>query len=126
MELDSARTREFARFLMVGLVNTGVGYGVYLLLLPWIGYQTAYATAYVVGIVVAYVLNSRFVFRRAMGLRTALGYPLVYLGQYLFGAAVLYALVTWLGCDRRWAALIALAASVPVSFALNRLALARR
>ena len=122
----SARTREFARFIVVGSVNTGVGYGLYLLLLVWINYQAAYAAVYVVGIIIAYVLNSCYVFRRPMGLGTALGYPLVYVAQYLFGAAVLYALVTWFGCDRRWAALVALAASVPVSFTLNRLALARR
>jgi len=120
-----AHAFEFARFLAAGLVNTGVGYGAYLLLLQWIGYELAYAAAYVIGIVIAYVLNSLFVFRRRMGLRTAWKYPLVYLAQYLFGAALLYAMVNWLGFDRRWAALIALFLSVPVSFLLNRLVLKR-
>ena len=120
-----AHAFEFARFLGAGLVNTGVGYGAYLLLLQWIGYELAYAAAYVVGIVVAYVLNSLFVFRSRMGLRTALRYPLVYLAQYLFGAALLYGMVNWLGFDHRWAALIALFLSVPVSFLLNRLVLRR-
>ena len=116
---------EFARFLGVGLVNTGVGYGIYLILLRWIGYQLAYAAAYVVGIGFAYVLNSLFVFRSRMRLRTALRYPLVYLAQYLFGAALLYGMVNWLGFDRRWAALVALFLSVPISFLLNRLVLGR-
>lgn len=121
-----AHTFEFARFLGAGLVNTGVGYGVYLILLHWIGYELAYAAAYVAGIVVAYVLNSLFVFRSPMGWRTAIRYPLVYLAQYLFGAALLYFMVAWLGFDHRWAALLALALSVPISFLLNRFALARR
>jgi len=121
-----AHAYQFARFLFVGLINTGVGYGIYLLLLRWIGYELAYAAAYVVGIVVAYVLNSLFVFRSRLGLRTALRYPLVYLAQYLFGAALLYGMVNWLGFDRRWAALIALFLSVPISFLLNRLVLVRR
>lgn len=120
-----AHAFEFARFLGVGVVNTGVGYGVYLLLLRWLGYELAYAAAYVVGIVVAYVLNSLFVFRSPLRLRTALRYPFVYLAQYLFGSVLLYFMVRWLGLDRRWAALVALILSVPVSFLLNRVALGR-
>jgi len=117
---------ELARFVGAGAVNTGVGYGTYLLLLHWLGYEIAYAAAYAVGIGVAYLLNSLYVFRRPLALRTALSYPLVYLAQYAFGAVLLYAMVRGLDLDRRWAALIALVLSVPVSFGLNRFALARR
>jgi putative flippase GtrA len=120
------RAQEFARFVVAGSINTGVGYGVYLLLLPLIGYQPAYAAAYLAGIVVAYLLNSMFVFRSRITVRTALRYPLVYLVQYLFGAVLLFGLVAGFGFGQRWAALIALALSVPVSYVLNRLALARR
>jgi len=122
----SSSPTQFARFLVAGAINTAVGYGVYLLLYAALGYEAAYAAAYAAGIVVAYVLNSRFVFRTPLGVRTALRYPFVYLAQYLFGAALLYVLVSALDLDRRWAALVALAASVPVSFVLNRLALVRR
>jgi putative flippase GtrA len=121
-----AHALEFARFLIVGLINTGVGYGVYLALLQWAGYELAYAAAYVVGIVSAYLLNSLFVFRSPMRLGTALRYPFVYLAQYLFGSLLLYAMVGWFAVDRRWAALFALILSVPISFLLNRIALARR
>jgi len=122
----SAHVLQFTRFLATGLVNTAVGYGAYLGLLRWTSYEIAYAAAYVIGIVVAYVLNSLFVFRSPIGLRTALRYPFVYLAQYLFGAGLLYAMVGWLGVDRRWAALVALALSVPLSFLLNRIALSQR
>ena len=88
----SAHVFQFTRFLATGLVNTAVGYGVYLGLLRWTSYEIAYAAAYVIGIVVAYVLNSLFVFRSPIGLRTALRYPFVYLAQYLFGAGLLYAM----------------------------------
>jgi putative flippase GtrA len=117
---------EFARFLIAGTVNTLIGYGVILLALQFVGYQLAYALGYAVGIVVAYVTNSRFVFRKALSLRTALRYPIVYALQYMAGALVLQGLVKWLGMDARWAALIALAVSVPVTFVLNRIALAAR
>ena len=121
-----AQAFEFARFVAAGLVNTGVGYGVYLILLHWLAYGFAYAAAYVAGVVTAYVLNSLFVFRSQVRWRTALRYPLVYLAQYLFGALLLYGMVAWLGLDRRWAALITLAASIPVSFVLNGIVLSSR
>jgi putative flippase GtrA len=117
---------QFARFLLVGLANTGIGYAVFLLALPTSGYQPAYAMAYVAGMVVAYLFNSMFVFRRSLSIATAARYPLVYVVQYASGALVLHGLVNWLGVDARWAALLALAASVPVSFVLNRLVLATR
>ena len=117
---------EFLRFLVAGLINTGASYVVYLLLLSALGYEAAWAGAYAAGILVAYVLNSRFVFGTPMTVRKALRYPLVYLAQYLVSAALLYALVTWLGVDARWAALIVLICSVPASFVLNRLALVSR
>jgi putative flippase GtrA len=117
---------EFARFLVVGAINTVIGYAVYLLASPWLGYHLAYALAYAVGIVVAYLLNSRFVFRRALSVRTAVRYPVVYLAQYLTGALCLYALVHGMGLDSRWAGLLAIGLSTPVSFVLNRLVLSLR
>ena len=120
------RAHEFARFIIAGSINTGVGFGVYLLLLPLVGYQPAYAAAYLVGILIAYLLNSIFVFRSRISVSTAIRYPLVYLIQYLFGAMLLFGLVAGLGLGRRWAALIALILSVPVSYVLNRVVLVRR
>jgi putative flippase GtrA len=122
----SGFSAEFARFVLVGMVNTGIGYGVIWLALPLIGYQPAYALGYVVGIVVAYLLNSRFVFRRPLSIGTAFRYPIVYLVQYGFGAIVLQVLVNRFGIAPRLATLFALVASVPVSFILNRMVLAIR
>ncbi|MBS0193765.1 MAG: GtrA family protein [Proteobacteria bacterium] len=115
---------QFVRFVVVGLTNTGIGYAAYLLALRVAGFQTAYAIAYGVGIVSAYLLNSKFVFRRSLALSTAVRYPSVYLVQYVAGALMLQAIVRWFGMDRRWAALLVLALSVPVSFAINRSVLA--
>ena len=63
MIADSAR---FARFVAAGVVNTAASYAIYLLLLPFVDYQLAYAIAYVAGIATQYVLHSRFVFAQPM------------------------------------------------------------
>src|SRR5689334_7472798 len=114
-----AMMSEFLRFVAVGLINTAASYSVYLLLRNPLGVQSAYATAYAVGIATAYWLNSRFVFKTPTSAGGALSYPLVYLAQYLLGAGLLFAFTTWGHLDSRWAALVALVCSTPLSFVLN-------
>ena len=123
---NSGRTPEFVRFLLAGILNTAVGYGAYLLLEPALGRQPAFAAAYAIGIILAFLVNSRFVFRTSMTLRKALAYPLVYLGSYLASAMMLAIATDVLAVDHRWAAIAALVAGVPVSFVLNRVALRNR
>ena len=120
---NRGRTHEFGRFLLAGVLNTTVGYGSYLLMAHALGPQPAFAAAYAIGIIVAFLVNSRFVFRTPMTLRKALAYPLVYLGSYLASAMVLAIATRVLAIDHRWAAIAALVAGVPVSFVLNRMAL---
>ncbi|UXI67511.1 GtrA family protein [Tahibacter amnicola] len=116
---------EGVRFVLAGGLNTVLTYALYYGLLALVDYRLAYALAYVAGIGIAYVLNARFVFRRALGWRSALRYPLIYVAQFLFGVALLHSLVDWLGIDRRWAMVIVIALSVPLSYVLNRLVLVR-
>lgn len=124
--LERRHVSEFARFLVAGLINTAVGYATYLVLAGPLGYQAAYAMAYAVGIAVAFLLNSRFVFRTRMTPQKAAVYPLVYVAQYLIGAIALRILVGSFGLDHRWSAFVVIVASIPVSFVLNRIVLAKR
>ena len=61
--------REGAAFVVVGAINTVVGYGVFLGALTWWvshlprGYLIALTVSYAIAIPMAYVLHSRFVFR---------------------------------------------------------------
>lgn len=56
---------ELVRYGLVGALNTGVGYGVYLLGLRAMGWQPAWANAlgYFVALLAAFQLNKSFVFR---------------------------------------------------------------
>jgi putative flippase GtrA len=111
---------EFLRFLIVGGLNTGVAYVVYLLLLHWMRYEIAYAIGYVVGIVTAYTLSTTFVFRQPMRKRSAARFPLVYVIQFLISLGLLrvavevFAVPTWL------ALAISVALTMPVTFVLSR------
>jgi putative flippase GtrA len=117
--------RRWARFAAGGIANTAVTYALYLALIRVISYQWAYLMAYAVGIVMAYVVNSALVFRTAMSLAGLFAYPLVYVAQYLIAAGLLAAAVEWAGLPVTLAPLAVIAAMIPVSYVLNRLALAR-
>ena len=62
-------------------------------MLTFLPYLAAYAISYLLGIVLSYLLLTRFVFRAPPRLSTAVRFPLVYVAQYLLGSAVLALLV---------------------------------
>jgi putative flippase GtrA len=55
--------REQVRFLLVGGVNTLVGYGFFALFLTFAGYLVSLYLSYAVAVSVAFVLHRRFTFR---------------------------------------------------------------
>jgi putative flippase GtrA len=114
---------EFGRFLIAGVINTATTYALYLVLLGSAAYLFAYSLAYVAGIVVSYFLNALFVFRTKPAVNTALRFPLVYVAQYLLGAAVLWICVERLGVRRELGLAFSIAVTVPITYAASRLAL---
>ncbi len=115
-----ALDRPFTRFLISGGVNTVLTYLVYLALIPVMAYTLAYSASYVAGIVIAYVINTRFVFQARMQARSALLYPLVYVAQYAAGVALLALLVEGLGLDERLAPAAVIVLTIPLTFVLSR------
>ena len=111
---------QFARFVAAGAINTAASYAIYFLLLQFLPYLAAYTIAYVAGIVISYALLTRFVFHAPRRLSTALRFPLVYVAQYIVGSTVVVFLVEALNVRASIAALVAIVASIPVSFLLSR------
>jgi putative flippase GtrA len=111
---------QFARFLAAGAINTVASYAIFLVLLRFLPYLVAYTIAYAIGIGISYLLMTRFVFFTPPRLRTALRFPLVYVAQYLTGSAVIVVLVEAGGVSAPIAAIVAIVASIPVTFLLSR------
>jgi putative flippase GtrA len=81
-----------ARFGLVGLVNTAVGFAVVVLLDPVLGLPPALANAasYAVGITVGFLLSRGFVFRSRTGLSiTGIRYLIAAGGAFLLNQGVL-------------------------------------
>lgn len=114
------------RYVVAGLVNTGVTYVIYVLALRIAPYRVAFTVAFVLGIVLSYALNARFVFERRAAWSSFLRFPFVYLAQYLAGLVIVSALVDMLGVDARLAPLVALAVTVPLTYLLTRAVFLRK
>jgi putative flippase GtrA len=115
-----SRLAEIARFLVGGATTTAISYALYLLLLQWLDYGIAYTISYVVGIFVSYGISTWFVFRTPWSWRSLMQFPIVYVIQYAIGIAVVWLGVEWLGLPPAVAPLLAIIASIPVTYLLSR------
>lgn len=125
---DQARptdARSFARFLVVGVVNTVASYALFVALELALPYLIAYAIAYVAGIVLSYLLNTRVVFRVARSWSTFLRFPLVYALQFVLGSVIIVLLVEGFAIGPRVAAIVALAATIPFTYFAAKFVLRR-
>lgn len=116
---------EGMRFLVFGLANTVATYLLYCLLVFVMHPQAAYASVFALGIVLAWLGNSLFVFRRPLERRSAARYPLLYLAQYLLSAGLIHLMTGVLGWGPRMALAVTLFITTPLSFAWNRALLGR-
>lgn len=112
----------FSKFIISGLLNTGVTYAVYLGLLQLLPYHVSYTVAYVSGIWLAYALNRFFVFEGHQGLLSVVALPCIYLAQYLLGIVLIWVCVEKIGVSAVIAPLVVIMFSVPVTYFLSHLA----
>lgn len=114
---------EFLRYLVAGVVNTIVGYGVFLLAFRGLGLQVFVANAlgYAAGLAAAYLQNRYFVFRGSRHSVGALLRFLVGFGvAYLANVAVLELAHARIGLRAELAQLAAMAVYTVVFYLVNR------
>jgi putative flippase GtrA len=114
------------RFLAAGTLNTALTYVAYLLLLKVSPYRAAFTLSFMLGIVISYVLSTRFVFRRPATRRSMLRFPLICVAQYLLGLLLVSLCVSWLGMPTWMAPLAALVLTIPLTYLLTRTLLTGR
>lgn len=114
------RTAELGRFLIAGLVNTGVSYGVYAMGL-WLGapYPLANFLAMVIGVLVGFVTQGRYVFRKFEGRRFP-AYVMMWLVLWLLNVALIALLLPAVRGNRYVAGAIAMGIVVSFSFVVQK------
>ena len=118
--------RSVAKFGVVGVINTGVYYGAYLVTRLLVPYFVAHLLALAVAMVGSFFLNCYWTFRTRPTWRKFALFPLTNATNYVMITVGVVVLVEWLGVASRIAPLIAAAAAIPVTFLLSRTVLAGR
>ncbi len=114
---------ELVRYLAAGVINTLVGYGVFLALLVWAGVapELANAGGYVTGLLMAFTLNYHFVFAHAvMSLATIWRFMAASLLAFLLNQAVLMVLCRYFLTSPKIAQIFAMIAYTVIFYLLNK------
>ncbi len=114
------------KFCLVGVVNTGVYYGVYLLLYRFMPYVAAHLIGWVVSVVASYLLNCWFTYKVRPTWLKLLLYPLSSLPNVLFTTFGVVLLVEVLHVSKELSPLVAGLCAVPFSYLLAKLLLVGR
>lgn len=110
-------------FAVSGVLSTLIMFILYVGLYQFINYQYAYLISYSISVIALYFMNSR-VFKQSISVQTFLRFPLIYLMQYLIGAAFLAFLVRF-GFSVTYAPLLVVIFLLPITFVLNRIVFSR-
>lgn len=113
----------FARFVLVGGVNTAVHGGLYLVLWLVLPYLGAHLVAVTAAMCCSYVLNCRFTFRVRPTLGKLLLYPASNVVNIGLSTTAVYVLVESFAVDSRIATILGGIAAIPATFAVSRLIL---
>ena len=119
--LSSKLTGEFIRFAIVGVVATGIHYGVYLLFLLWMKVNLAYSLGYVVSLCCNLLLTSVFTFRERITWKKSVGFFASHGVNYSLHIVFLN-LFLYLGVAERWAPIPVYCIVIPINFVLVRTA----
>ncbi|MDX3639574.1 GtrA family protein [Streptomyces sp. MB09-02B] len=111
---------QITAFALVGVVNTGVYYGLYLLFLNGLPYLAAHVLAFAVSMTGSFFLNARFTYRTRPTWRKFLLFPLTNATNFLLTTAGVYVIVDVLHAGNRFAPLLASGAAIPVTFLVSR------
>ncbi|MFD4139071.1 MULTISPECIES: GtrA family protein [unclassified Streptomyces] len=111
---------QMVRFALVGVVNTGTYYGMYLVLLTWLPYVAAHVVAFLLSMIGSFFLTSYFTYRTRPTWRKFLLFPLTNVANFVLTTSGVYLLVDVLHLGSRYAPLIAAAAAIPITFVVSR------
>jgi putative flippase GtrA len=124
--VSRGRVAVFLRFVLVNVLNTGLYWGLYLVLLLGTPYLVANTLALVVAVLVAYVANARYAFGVAPSRGGLLRYLIANGTTILLRTGVVWALVALLSLDEQLAPPVAVAVTMPAAYLLTGWAMAER
>lgn len=120
---------QFLKFVMVGTLNTALGYAVIFACMYLLGFSAVLSnvTGYLFGLTISYALNRSFTFKSTSKSKTeVVRFLFVFLVAYLANLGVLLALIRYAGMHEGVAQVSAGAVYVVTSFLMNKYYVFRR
>ena len=112
--------RVLIKFIFGGLINTSITYFIFLALNFFVTYWLAYSAAFIIGVVISFVINRNFVFNEDSGLKSFAVLLTFYLGLLAYNNGILYVLVSKIPLPEEIAVILVIALNVPISFLFIR------
>lgn len=113
------KLKEFIRFAIVGVISTGIHYGVYYLLNLVMNVNIAYTIGYVIAWCCNFYLSAHFTFKSETSVKRGMGFAISHGINYVLHM-VLLNLFMWLGLSETLAPIPVYCIAVPVNFILVR------
>lgn len=116
---------EFIKYIIVGIIATGVHYTFYYLLQWIINVNVAYTVGYVLSLVGNFFLTAHFTFGQKTSWRRTFGFGGAHIVNYFLHILLLNQFL-WLGVPKVFAPFPVFAIAIPVNFLLLRFVFKRR
>ncbi|MGW2522706.1 GtrA family protein [Streptomyces sp. NPDC001617] len=113
-------SRQVLTFAVIGVLNTGTYYCLYLLFLTCMPYLVAHVVATALSMVGSFFLNARFTYRTPPTWRKFLLFPLSNATNFVVTTVGLYVIVDILHAGSRFAPLLASLWAIPATFVVSR------
>lgn len=115
----------FLKFIGAGVINTIASYLLYVIVVLFLSYQVSYAISFIFGIILSFILNTKYVFEVKQTLKKFVLFPFVYLVQYLLGAFMMNYIIEIIEVNKFLAPLVVTVCLLPVSYLLSKKILVR-
>lgn len=110
---------EIFRFGIVGVIATGIHYGIYLLLNLWLNVNLSYTLGYIISFVCNFYLSNVFTFKTQPTVRKGVGFAFSHAVNYSL-QIVLLNIMIFCGIPQKYAPIPVWAISIPLNFILVR------
>ncbi|MCI1648959.1 MAG: GtrA family protein [Bacteroides sp.] len=109
----------FIRFIIVGILATGIHYGLYYILQRKINVNAAYSIGYIASFIVNFYLTAYFTFAKKPSWKKAFGFGGAHLCNYIIHISLLNFFL-WIGISKSLAPIPVFCIAIPLNFLLVR------
>lgn len=109
----------FMRFALVGVIVTGIHYGIYYLLNMFINVNIAYSVGYIIALCCNFYLSAHFTFNTNVSIKRGIGFLMSHGINYVLHI-VLLNFFLWLGLSETLAPIPVFCIAIPINFILVR------